>query len=334
MRHTTKSLTAKTPVSRLNGSCATRQSRAFRRSLERLEQRDLLAIWAHPAYPHATENTAFQGVIATFDDSEALPPERARDYQVNIDWGDNTANSSGTVSVVNGAFQITAKHDFPSEWPGRTYDVTVNIQNPDDTSDYGKAYSTVYYDDAPLKATSAAVSATAGTSFTALVASFTDGDPLATKNDYTATINWGDSTTFGTVAADPSTQGKFNVTGTHNYPSQGTYTVQVTIFDNPGGTSVLAPKGTATVKPPALPTLSPAGVGAVENGRQHGYPGRQRLPAGQRNAHLRARPDDWDGHSQRCRRHEAGDGRDVLRRAVEPHQRDARSQPGDGYDRR
>jgi Calx-beta domain/Domain of unknown function (DUF4214) len=84
--------------------------------------------------------------------------------------------------------------------------------------------------------TSANISASVGESVTARVASFTDQDPLGQLSDYTATINWGDSTTSaGTIT--PNATGGFDVTGTHTYFTAGTFTIITTINDI-GGSSI------------------------------------------------------------------------------------------------
>jgi hypothetical protein len=77
--------------------------------------------------------------------------------------------------------------------------------------------------------------------FTATVATLTDADPGGTVTDYTGQISWGD----GTTSACPSTScsvtvrvgGGFTVSGSHNYPNNGTYTVTITISDAGGSTS-------------------------------------------------------------------------------------------------
>ena len=83
----------------------------------------------------------------------------------------------------------------------------------------------------PIAATGATISATEGTAFTGTVATITDPDPNATANEYTAFIDWGDSTpaTSGTVTG--SMGGPFTVIGSHTYAEEGTYTVTVAITD-------------------------------------------------------------------------------------------------------
>ena len=78
-------------------------------------------------------------------------------------------------------------------------------------------------------------SATEGQPYSGPVATFTDPDPASQPTEYSATIDWGDSTptTVGTISGSG---GNFTVNGTHTYveegpPPSGTYSVTVTITD-------------------------------------------------------------------------------------------------------
>jgi hypothetical protein len=94
-----------------------------------------------------------------------------------------------------------------------------------------------------ITATGTSISATAGKSFTAPVASFSDPDNTAKPTDYSASINWGDGTTsVGTITGTP---GKFTVSGTHTYAKGGSFVVTVDIVDNDGSGN------NATVSDPA-----------------------------------------------------------------------------------
>ena len=78
------------------------------------------------------------------------------------------------------------------------------------------------------------IPAVEGASFSGTVATFTDPDPGTTAGDYSATINWGDGSpsTSGTIAT--SSNGGFNVGGTHTYAEEGAYSLTVPISDVDG----------------------------------------------------------------------------------------------------
>lgn len=70
--------------------------------------------------------------------------------------------------------------------------------------------------------------------FSGAVAVFEDDNPSAGAGDFVATINWGDgNTTAGTIG---SSSGAFTVLGNHTYADEGTFTVTVTVSDQPPGT--------------------------------------------------------------------------------------------------
>ena len=67
----------------------------------------------------------------------------------------------------------------------------------------------------------------------------------AVASDFMATIDWGDATTSaGTVSGGG---GSFQVSGTHTYATTGTFSVQVTLSDDPPGTATATVTSTAQV---------------------------------------------------------------------------------------
>jgi subtilase family serine protease len=115
-----------------------------------------------------------------------------------------------------------------------------------------------------LGATGQNISATAGRSFTGVVAVVQDTFGNVSAGSFSATIAWGDgSTSAGTVTANAD--GTFNVSGTHTYAGQGTYSVTVRVEDvvntqaaSTGGTATVAPNPFAPqVSTPPAPTVAP-----------------------------------------------------------------------------
>jgi hypothetical protein len=101
----------------------------------------------------------------------------------------------------------------------------------------------------PITATGTTFNATEGQSFTGKVATFTDPNTSAVPTDYTASIDWGDGTSAGTVSGSG---GSFTVSGTHTYVEEGTYKVTVTITDVDTPSNTTTATSTAKVADAAL----------------------------------------------------------------------------------
>ena len=140
------------------------------------------------------------------------------------------------------------------------------------TDDGGKTTTitgTATVADAALTGSSAArVSGTEGASATLTGATFTDGNPGNNSADFTAIINWGDSTTptldagpSATTAAPASTRWPA-ATPTRK---RAATPITVTVTDDGGKTTTIT--GTATVADAALT----AGTAARDRGRRGGY---------------------------------------------------------------
>ncbi len=82
------------------------------------------------------------------------------------------------------------------------------------------------------------------------VAIFMDSDLVENPSSYVATINWGDglAPTTGTITADPSTPGRYIISGSHTYQAAGSNLIAVTLTDLGGSfTSTLNNAGGAVV---------------------------------------------------------------------------------------
>ena len=115
--------------------------------------------------------------------------------------------------------------------------------------------------DQPITASPASISGVEGTSTgSQTVATFTDPDLTAASGDYSATIDWGDSSTSSGVIS--GSNGSFTVSGTHTYAEEGSYPVKVTIADNDDASNTAVANSTATVNDASLtPTCTvPAGT--------------------------------------------------------------------------
>jgi hypothetical protein len=90
----------------------------------------------------------------------------------------------------------------------------------------------VFVADAPLQAGAPSpILSQEGSSFSGMVAAFTDQNTEALASAFTAAINWGDGTvSHGLIVANGT--GAFAINGSHTYAEDGVYTPVVTIQDS------------------------------------------------------------------------------------------------------
>jgi Bacterial Ig-like domain (group 1) len=177
----------------------------------------------------SVEGQSFAGTVATFTDPDLAAT--ASEYSAMIDWGDSTI-TPGTISGGLGSFTVSGAHTYTEEG---SYPVTVTITDVDFAPNSAITHSTATVADAALSATG--MSLLSGPAFSGAVATFTDANPFATTADFTATIDWGDSTpsTSGTIAGSGS--GPYTVSGSHTYTSFGFFTIKIHIVDDGGSTA-------------------------------------------------------------------------------------------------
>jgi hypothetical protein len=198
----------------------------------------------------ATEgNASGNDIIGYFTD--ANPDAVAGDYTGSVNWGDgNTATLvAGNITQVSTSsagvkFAVYGSHVFIK--PG-TYKVTVNVTddngNPADTGGSTATIkeATFQVADAPLTGYSVSgLTAMKNNTFTGVVATFLDHDPLAVTDDYTVKINWGDGAISANVIPTyNSTTGLWSVAGSHKYTKAGMFTITMTVIDDDGGQSAV-----------------------------------------------------------------------------------------------
>jgi hypothetical protein len=181
---------------------------------------------------NAIEGTQFTGTVATFTDPD--PTDTAGEYSASIDWGDGslTSPSPGTVTGGNGSFTVTGSHMYAEEG---SYPITVTIRDVDNPSNPVIVKSTAKVVDAALSSTCAMPAFTAQT-YSGPTATFTDKSSTGTLSDFSATINWGDGSSTGTISGGPG-NAPYTVSGSHTYGSTGTFTVTTTVKDVGGSTT-------------------------------------------------------------------------------------------------
>ena len=148
-------------------------------------------------------------------------------YSAVIDWGDGTPPDSNVTFVANGSggLDVLGSHTYLEE--GTNW-VVVSISDIDDS--VGSTTSEAIVKDAALHASGTSIAPIEGIPFSGQVASFTDENPFAPLDDFTAVITWGDdSQSQGSISAGP--EGGFVVSGSHTYGEKGSYGVRVRITD-------------------------------------------------------------------------------------------------------
>jgi len=205
-----------------------------------------------------TEGTALANqTVATFADPGGAGP--LTDYSADIDWGDGTASSAGTITVNSGVFTVSGGHTYADEG---TFSVTVTIHHTGAAD--STATSTAQIADADvLSGTAVTIHTLVGVTFSGVVANFTDTYTGNSASDFTATIDWGDgSVTPGTIAQ--TGPGAYAVSGSHTWNPSGAYFTQVTLTDDPPGTATATAAGEALVNfNPAIPTLAGWGLATL-----------------------------------------------------------------------
>ncbi|HET6879917.1 MAG TPA: TIGR03118 family protein, partial [Pirellulales bacterium] len=176
----------------------------------------------------ATEATAFSPTVAAFSSTNTSATASA--FTATITWGDRTSSTGTVTSNGDGGFNVSGNHTYADEAAAEVIQVTVTDGTNAITLNGSAAVK-----DAPLTATGVPVSLQSGLALSNVsVANFTDPAPEATAS-YTASIDWGDSTTTaGTVSGSGGT---FTVTGSHTYASEGVHAISIAIADEGGATA-------------------------------------------------------------------------------------------------
>ncbi len=250
--------------------------------------------------PVAVESTGGASTLTVDDSGETVPTSytltagviTATSFPTTISFSgsglqtiDVDSSGASTVNLTGPAQQSVTTYDFAGgpALGANTLNVNSNVASLTYTTvgtlGFGAGQPLVDYSNfttvnvtklaiAPL-GTAATISGTEGRALNnVVVCSFTEADLANWTAFFTATINWGDSTTTaGTIT--PNGTGGFQVTGSHTYAASGTYTVDVTLTDQ--NTSGTATVGGATINVTSngpvsstpSPIVSSADVGAA-----------------------------------------------------------------------
>lgn len=207
------------------------------------------------------------------DDAVALDATSGGDLTIDLEGGEDEL-------VVHGAgLSTTGTHDFDggpgvntlvvrAEGPSSPANLTVPGQV---TFANGAKFSYVNFNSInvvednqpPVIVATPAITATRGIVLqNFVVGTFTDPDLIENASSYLATIAWGDGSlpTAGVVTEDPSTPGRYFISGTHAYSGNGPFAIVVTVIDL-GGTFVRSVGGVPVITTLAeLPAVTGPGA--------------------------------------------------------------------------
>jgi hypothetical protein len=215
----------------------------------------------------AVTGQAFTANVAAFVDRNNAD---AANFTAIIDWGDGST-SAGTI-VPQMAVMSEPLHIFFNVQGTHTYAtdghfaVTVTIHDQADNLDVAvTSVARVHTNDHQnLLAFGTDIEGQTGQAFSGRVAGFIDTAPNPTASQFTATIDWGDGQTSAGVVSAANQLGEvqalgepgdnptilanlFQVTGTHTYAKDGSFTVTVTITETATGASAKT-TSTATIE--------------------------------------------------------------------------------------
>jgi hypothetical protein len=214
----------------------------------------------------ATVGVAFQGQVASFTSTDVVAT--AANFTATINWGDGSSNTAGTVLAYGSEFVVVGAHTFNTANSATPVTVTItdNVANSQGTA---SSLADVTGPGGLLTAFGASPAFVAGTSSSALVATFTDTNTASIPGQFTATIAWGDGTASSAGVVSVAGAG-FSVSGSHAYAAAGTDPIVVTIRDAVSGVSITAASTAAVAAPSATLTATGATFAAATGVAFHG----------------------------------------------------------------
>ncbi len=171
-------------------------------------------------------------IVATFQDPGV--PETTSHYPASIDWGDGTVTERilgfNLPRHKRRDFTVSGTHTYRT---AGTYNITTTVSH--DTAIPASTTTQANVSPAPVDLTMVPINPAEGTAFNGTLANFIDSNPFAVAGDFNASINWGDGSpaSTGTIVADASTPGRFNLIGNHVFADgPAVFNVSVSLNDN------------------------------------------------------------------------------------------------------
>jgi carbonic anhydrase/acetyltransferase-like protein (isoleucine patch superfamily) len=168
--------------------------------------------------------------VATFSDPGSGGATTRLDYSAQIDWGDGSEPSMGTIFPEGGGFRVSDAHAYAERG---VYFTRVTIHGPGNKAIVGGVANVK---DARLDTLAVRTRVVEDLPFTIRVARFFDPNTHSDAGDFSATINWGDGSGAQTGAIEllrvNAGRNEFAVVGSHSYGAAGFYDVTVTVAHN------------------------------------------------------------------------------------------------------
>ncbi len=174
-------------------------------------------------------------LVTKFTDNNTLGDDlKHESYSALINWGDGTPASLGTI---NKDGSISGSHTYTDATTTTPYQINVTIEDEDGTSS-GTISTSATVTEQPLSPQPVTIMGTEYEQFSGAVASFTDANPYASQNEYSATVAWPDGTKSASVTANG--QGGFNVTSSDTFGEEqsGGSSLTVTVTDGTTQTTI------------------------------------------------------------------------------------------------
>ena len=183
--------------------------------------------------PRAVLMVAFTKAVASF--TSANPTAVAGDFAATIDWGDGTRSSGAIVVSTTSGWNVVGTHTYDL---AGAYTVRVDIQSVHGAS--AMARGAINLSTPTLQTSTDRIHAVAGTPFDAHIATF-DAEAGRAASEFVVEIKWGDGhTSRGSIVADLSQPGHFDVFAGNTYRAGKTYPVTIAIGDRSGTLATLS----------------------------------------------------------------------------------------------
>jgi uncharacterized repeat protein (TIGR01451 family) len=177
------------------------------------------------------------------------------EYSASIIWGDGTPASAGIITFGGGTFTVQGSHTYAEEG---SYNISTTLAHGSAPNTVVNSTASVSDQSVVLNTTPLTFTMAEGATALQPVAAFTDPAGAESLNEYSATIDWGDSTS-PTPGIISYSNGTFSIYGSHTYaeesgaehPGSNPYQISVTVSHGTAATTS-GVTATATVSDPAV----------------------------------------------------------------------------------